>query len=63
MYFILIENALKFALENTKVNVRFSETEDQTLKIETTNECYHIDIDEINLNTNKNFNKKSHNYD
>lgn len=47
MYFILIENALKFALENTKVNINFSATSEKELKILISNECYQIESDEI----------------
>lgn len=47
MYFILIENALKFAIENTNVKINFSVTENDELKIEISNVCYHIDDDEI----------------
>ena len=47
MYFILIENALKFALENTKVNINFSATSDKELKISISNECYQIENNEI----------------
>lgn len=47
MYFILIENALKFAIENTNVKINFSVTEDDELKIEISNVYYHIDDEEI----------------
>jgi len=46
MYYILIENALKFALENTKVIIKFSATKENELKIEIINECYRIESDE-----------------
>lgn len=46
MYFILIENALKFALENTKVKISFDITEEQELKIGIRNVCYHIETEE-----------------
>lgn len=47
MYFILIENALKFALENTRVIIGFSYTEEHELKVTITNECYHIEIEDL----------------
>lgn len=46
MYFILIENALKFALENTKVDIKFSTNEENELRIEICNECYMVDKEE-----------------
>lgn len=59
MYFILIENALKFALENTKVDIRFSVTADKELKITITNECYQMDIDEVDNIFTSGFRSKS----
>ena len=47
MYFILIENALKFALENTKVNIFFSATSEKELEIEISNECYRMEHEEM----------------
>ena len=47
MYFILLENALKFALENTRVDISFGMTEEKELKVEIKNESYPLDEEEI----------------
>lgn len=59
MYFILIENALKFALENTKVNINFSATLEKELKVSISNECYQIESDEIENIFTSGFRSKS----
>lgn len=46
MYYILIENALKFALENTAVDISFG-IDDDVLRITIANCCYHLDPDEM----------------
>lgn len=47
MYFILLENALKYAIENTDVDVDFAKTEEHELVVSISNQCYYIDEDEI----------------
>lgn len=59
MYFILIENALKFALENTKVNIDFSASSEKELIVQISNECYRMDEEEINNIFTSGFRSKS----
>ena len=47
MYYILIENALKFALENTRVDIDFLETAEKELKVQIRNDCYQIEEEEL----------------
>ena len=59
MYFILLENALKFSLEHTEVDVIFSFTEEQELKIEISNECHTIALGEIDYIFSSGFRSES----
>ncbi|MDO5157212.1 MAG: ATP-binding protein [Eubacteriales bacterium] len=59
MYFILLENALKFSLERTEIDVVFSFTEEQELKIEISNECHTIALEEIDYIFNPGFRSES----
>lgn len=47
MYFILLENALKFSLEHSSVDVNFTFTKEQELKVEISNVCHPIESEEI----------------
>ncbi len=47
MYYILMENALKFALEKTTVKINCLITEENELRIEISNTCYQIEDEEI----------------
>lgn len=59
MYFILIENALKFALENTKVNIDFYASHEKELTVQISNECYSMYEEEINNIFTSGFRSKS----